>query len=245
MVPLDPGGGIAVEGQAGQARGVAVDQLARLLGGHQLVQHHVVSVHHPGEVHELPQAQDLVPPDGLGHLGGVDDRPRMLEGGCGDTGGEHELHIQGGVLRRRHHIVQAADPADVDDLMGVGDDGGAPMGDQQPAQLLRGEVRGLDVDMAVDEAGDGIPPAGVHLFLSGVGAHTGDLAAAQGDVPLDELSGEHIEDLAVLDHSVRRDGPSGGLDQLFQRFFRHIMPPSASGWGRRWSDSHSPPGPRR
>ena len=80
----------------------------------------------------------------------------MLEG-CGrDTGWHHEPDAEFCALGSVDHVLQTPLAADIDDLVGIGENGGGAVGHQHPAELLRTDVGTFNVDVAVDEPRRGI-----------------------------------------------------------------------------------------
>ena len=218
VVSQDAGGGVGVEVFAVDRGSVAVDDLAVLLGEDDLVQRGAVGAQDAGEVHKFAEAENFGTSDRLFHFLRADDCAGMLERRGGDTGGEHVLDVERGVLRGVDHVIEARQAADVDDLVRVGNDGGAAVGDKETADLFGGDVGRFNVDMAVDEAGGGIAAVRVDGLAALIWTDAGDLAVAEGDVALDDLAGADVDDPAVLDDGVGRDAPGGNVDQMRKRF---------------------------
>ena len=133
------------------------------------------------------------------------------------TGGEHVLDVERGILCGVDHVIQARQAADVDDLMRIGDDGGAAVGDKETADLLGRDVGRFDMDMAVDEAGGGIAAVRVDGLAALILADAGDLAVAEGDVARDDLAGTDVDDAAVFDDGICRDAPGRDIDEMRKR----------------------------
>ena len=221
VVRVDQGRRIGVELEALDGGAVSVDQLSGSFRGHQFVQDAVGCRDDTGVVHELPQAEDAVVGQRLFHRRRVDDGPRMLERGGRYAGGQHVLDVQARSLGCVQHVVQPSEPADVHDLVGVRDDRGGAVRDQQAPYLLRADVGGLDVDVAVDEPRGRIQPRSVDLLVSPVAPHAGDDPPADGDVPLGDDAAVDVDHLAAPDRQVRGDAPRGRVDQPFEFRFIH------------------------
>ena len=141
VVSQDAGAGVGVEIFAIDGGGMAVDDLAVLLRQDDLVQRGAVGVQDAGEVHKFAEAENFGTSDRLFHFLRADDCAGMLERRGGDTGGEHVLDVERSVLRGVDHVIETRQAADVDDLVRVGNDGGAAVGDKETADLLGRDVR--------------------------------------------------------------------------------------------------------
>ena len=145
----------------------------------------------------------------------------MLERGGRHARGQHVLDVQARPLGCVQHVVQPSEPADVHDLVGVRDDRGGAVRDQQAPYLLRADVGGLDVDVAVDEPRGRVQPRSVDLLVSPVAPHAGDDPPADGYVPLGDGAAVDVDHLAAPDDQVRGDAPRGRVDQPFEFRFIH------------------------
>ena len=134
---LHLGNALGIDERAAVDRGsVAVDDLAVLLGEDDLVQRGAVGAQDAGEVHKFAEAENFGTSDRLFHFLRADDCAGMLERRGGDTGGEHVLDVERSVLRGVDHVIEARQAADVDDLVRVGNDGGAAVGDKASSQAV-------------------------------------------------------------------------------------------------------------
>ena len=198
-----------------QPRGVPVDELARGARALQLSQRLRVLAQHTGRVHEFSEAEEGVPLQQRRRLLPRKACAARLEGCGGHAGGQHQLHFERGILRGAGDVLRAVDAADVDDLVRVGDDGSRAAGHDQPRELLGRELRALDMDVRIDQAGHGDLAADVVLALPLVRADARDLAAGDGDVAALHLTGEHVDECSVFEHDVGRRPAQRDVDEPF------------------------------
>ena len=112
----------------------------------------------------------------------------------------------------------------VGDLVRVGDDRRRAEGQHEPGELVDEDVRRLDVDVGVDEAGDDVAAGRVKRLPALVVAEPRDVAVADGDVGVEPFPREDGEDAPAADDEV------GGLvtagDGEAARKIRQAAPPS-------------------
>ena len=111
--------------------------------------------------------------------------------------------------------MDAVGAEDVRDLVRVGDDGGRPERQHEARELVRKELRRLEVHVRVDEARHDVPPARVHDLGAVVLAEAGDPAVRNRDVDVEPFPREHRKHPAAAHDDVRRlvaagDGKASG-----------------------------------
>ena len=217
---------IGVQGLTHDGGGMALGGLVVLLGQ---LQH----VGGGGRTGQDGGCQHLRQAHGLRHLDQLVDHLGVQ----GATGGLktvflHEgrhgvVELHRGVLGLLHDLLHALHAGDDGDLHQVGSHGSGAVLDHHLGKFGVGEHAALDVDMGVHEAGGQVHALGVdHLRVGAHGtgrnrAGRGNLAVGNGNLRFIDLVGDDVDQLAVLDHDVRRLLPQCYLNQ----FVVHLMFP--------------------
>ena len=199
VVGANAGGGVGLQALAEDARGVAVDVRGRKRELGQLVRvagDDAGEVHHLGEPDHAPAAEEPL------EVARVERAAGGLEGRGGDAGRGHEVDVE------RHRGAEVGEPVDavgaedVRDLVRVGDDGGGAEREDEAGELVHEQLRGLQMHMRVDEAGDDVLALGGDHLAAVVLAEAGDVAVADGHIGLQPFPGEDGEDPPALDDGV-------------------------------------------
>ena len=90
----------------------------------------------------------------------------------------------------------------VRDLVRVGDDRGRAEREDEPRELVDQQLRRLEVEVRVDEAGDDVAAGRIEGLAALVLAEAGDEAVDDRDVSVEPLAREGREDAAAADHEV-------------------------------------------
>jgi hypothetical protein len=89
--------------------------------------------------------------------------------------------------------------------MGIGDNGRGTTRKHGPSKLRGRNHRGLDVDVGIDESRADIAPFKINLSLSVIRlTDTDDSVPSNGNVSLDDLAGEYIDNPSVAKQKVSR-----------------------------------------
>ena len=194
-------------------RRVAVD-MAVLEGG-ELGEDAGIAVEHAGEIHHLGEADHL----GMVAKGQqvVDLEPGAggLERGRGHAGGEVDADIHDGALGAIEEIADALGAQHIGDLVRVADDRGDAMRQHAAVEFERGDQRGFDVQMGVDEAGHGEAARrrrSLRALIGRVGAD--DAVGDDGDVGVGDGAGDDVEQADILDDQVGGLVAAAGCDHL-------------------------------
>ena len=145
----------------------------------------------------------------------------------------HHEHVERQPLgRARAASRRPRRPSTLAISCGSADDRRRPVRHDRPRELRRGQLRGLDVHVRVDEPGHQEPPAGVDPLAAVVGAEPGDPAAGDRHVAVQPLAGEDGEHARARDHEVRSAVAARDRDQPFptrlRRRFQRREPVAAS-----------------
>ena len=214
VVGVDARGDVGVEVVALEAGCVAVNLLVVRLRGDNFLHDLRVGVDRADEIHHLGQplhARIVIEAvDGAV----VEVRARLVERRGWHTARQHEAHVDGQILRRLNHILDAVGSHDVRDLVRVGDDRRRAVRQDGLGKLPGADKRALEVDVRVDEAGEHDLPRHVDLHMPVVGAHADDQPLRHGDVPMAELVGKHVDIRRVLQHQIRGRAPGGHVDDV-------------------------------
>ena len=162
MVGPDSGCAVCIQIRTVDGGTVTVDDFLRFLCFPQLVQNQGRTADHSGVIHHLTQPEHPFMLQRLDQVGSEHYRSTVFESGCWNTGRNNKKGLQGCLFRGVQHIGKSIKSADVANLVGVGNDGGCSTGNNKIAELLRGCMAGLYVDMAVYESWDHITPFCIH-----------------------------------------------------------------------------------
>ena len=158
----------------------------------------------PGEVHHLGDAEHVAAAEQPLEVADRQRPPRRLVRRRGHARRRHEVDVERQARGRVEQPVDAVRAEHVRDLVRVGDDRGRAEREDQARELVDHQLRGLDVQVRVDEAGDDVAPGGVDDLGAVVVAQPGDDAVADRDVGVEPLAREHGEDAAAADDEVGR-----------------------------------------
>ena len=215
MVGADLGREIAVEREPGEQRGMAID-MAVLEGG-ELGDDGGVGIEHARKVHEFGKADDFGVIAERQQVGDLQLCARGFEGGCRYAGGEVDPDIHHRALGATEEIDDGFGTQHIGHFVRIADRGGDAMGQHAAIEFERGDQRGFDMQVRVDEARHGETPAAVDLLdalVIGMGAD--DPVADNGDVGLGDRPGNDVEHPHVPDHQVGLYHASAGLDHAGQ-----------------------------
>lgn len=167
---------------------------------------------HPRVVHHLPQPRHLGPlwarstsSDPSSAPGGLQARSR------GDAAWRLKEGSKQKTFRLTEEQLNSPQAEDVGDLVGVGEHGRGPAGEDGLGRRSYGEHRALEVDVGVEEPGDEVAAAGGNDCGLGtdqgpsVQASTGDPLPCHSDIG----PGEDVAPPAVPRHEVRRPPARG------------------------------------
>ncbi len=216
VIGADAGGEIAIERLATQQRRMPVDMA--VLEGEQLCQNTRIGVEHAGEVHHLGEADHLWVAAERQQVLDVKTGTGGLERGRGHAGGEIDAHIHDGALGTVEEVANALGAQHIGDLMRITERGGDAIGEDAAVEFQRGDQRGFDVQMRVDEARHGEAPAAVNNLLAviaGMGAH--DAVRDNGDIGGGDGAGNHVEQADIADDDVGRLFSLPGHDHAGQK----------------------------
>ena len=203
VVGANGGSQIAVERSAEQQRRMPVDMAT--LERHELGDDARIGIEHAGEVHHFGEADDL----GMGsERFEVMDFERCtggFEGGGGDAGRQVDADVHHRLLGAIEEIFDALGAQHIGDFMGVADHGGDAVRQHAAVEFEGGDQGGFDVQVRVDEAGDGEAAVAINGDLAVVARMGADDAVGDdGNVGLGDRAGDHIEQSHILDDKVRR-----------------------------------------
>ncbi len=203
VVALDPGVDVGVQISAGEERRMTIDDLKEV--------HLLCEVRIPGEdagdVHHLGKPDDSLPPPEPGEVVGREHGAAGIKGCCRDTGREHDQDIERCPRSLGEEVLDPGRPADVGDLVGVGDNGRRAVRKDEPGILSRGKKRTLDMDMGVDQPGHHVGAVEVVLLLPMVVPEADDVAVLHREIHALPGTCEGVEDHAAGEDSIRRLKP--------------------------------------
>ncbi len=164
LAPLLDRGRLVVGADAG--RGVRLQILAQHAGsmavhvGRQLEPELLelvrVAVDDAGEVHHLGEPEHAAAAQEPLQVAGRERAPRRLELRRRDGRGGHEEDVERDLVGQVCEPVHAVRAEHVGDLVRVGDDRRRAEGQDEPGELVHEQLRGLQVHVRVDEAGDDV-----------------------------------------------------------------------------------------
>ena len=210
VIRADAGGGVGLERVAEHARRVTVDvlrplepELRELVGA---------SADDPGEVHHLGEAEHPLAAHERFEVAELERPSRRLERRRGDARGGHEedleLEIGGDVMEP----VDAVGAEDVRDLVRIRDDRGRPERQDESGELVREQLRGLDVHVRVDQPRHDVAAGGVDRLPALVRADAGDEPVDDRDIGGEPLPREDGQDAAAPHDEIGRLVPTGDGD---------------------------------
>ena len=170
---------------------------------------------HARKVHHLGDAEDASPPEQRFEIA-LRERPAgRLVHRRRHARRRGEVDVERTVGRRVEEPVDAVGAEHVRDLVRVRDDGRRPERKHEAGELVRQELRRLDVHVRVDEARDDVLAARVHDLVPVVLAEAGDPAVRDRDIHVEPFAREDGEDApAAHDHVgwlvAARDGETPG-----------------------------------
>ena len=174
-----------------------------------------------GEVHHLGEPQHPVPVEQPLEVADRQLAPRRLERRRRNARRRHEVGVERDPVARVDEPVHAVATQHVRDLVGVRDDGRRPERQHEPRELVDEELRRLEMDVRVDEAGDDVAPLGVERLDGLVGPDACDDAVHDRDVPVRQpLAREGGENPTPVDHEVGRLVAAGDGEPSRQRGHR-------------------------
>jgi len=160
-----------------------------------------------GDVHHLGKPDDFFPAPEPDEVFGREHGAAGIKRCCRDTGREHHQDIERRPCSLGEQVLDPGRPADVGDLVGIGDHGRSTTRKDEPGILGRREKRTLDVDMGVDQPGHHVGAGEVVLLLPLIVPEADDVAVFHREVHA--LPGAHkgVEDLGPGEDSIRRLKP--------------------------------------
>ena len=153
MVGGDAGRQVGLQGRAGEAAGMPLDDLSRRQRLAQNPDHARVRLEHRAHVHHLGQARNLRPRQQLADF-------RRLEVGAGDlesrrrrhAGGRLHDEAQGKPAARLDRIAHTFDAEHVRELVRIAENRGGALRHHHRGVVVGQHVRGFEMHMPVDEA---------------------------------------------------------------------------------------------
>ena len=146
------------------ARRVSVG--VRSAGEPELAQLAFISGDHAGEIHHLGQPEHAAAAQQALKVAFVESTPRGLETRGGDRRGRHEVDVERQLGAEVEQPVDPVGAEHVRELVRVGDDGRRPERQHEPSELVRQQLRRLEMQVRVDEAGHDEAAARVDLIHS-------------------------------------------------------------------------------
>ena len=217
MVGPNAGREITVQFLAAKQGRMAVD--VPILEGVELGEANRILMKDAREVHEFGK------PD---HLRMVAEGDQALDRQVGTSRLEmRRRHARGKLDADVHHRFQCRVQEKLDafgaehigDLVRIADRRGDAERQDAAVELVRGDERGFDVQMRIDEAGDDDAAADVDFLTTFiVAASADDTVARDRDVRDDQFAGDEIEEASPLEHDVRGFAANPLIDEPFQRF---------------------------
>ena len=163
-----------------------------------------IARHDAREIHHLRESDHAPPPQQPFEVADSERAPRRLERRRGHARRRHEVHVErdlGGGVEQPVHAVRAQH---VRDLVRVGDHGGRSEREHEAGELVREQLRRLEVHVRVDEPGDDVLAGRVDRLASFVVAEPGDPAVCDRNVRLEPLAREHRQHAAAVHDDVGR-----------------------------------------
>lgn len=201
VVGENPGGGVSVQRFAAEAGAVAVDQFAAIFRGEQFIQTIFAGIDDAGKIHEFSEATKLRIFENFYHILSGDRGSGVFKGRGGNAGGQQVFDVQGCFGSGPAHVVEALTPRDVDNFVGVGDEGAGAQRHEQAAQFFGRAHGGFNVNMRVDQGGQGIETLGIDFdfaFVKTRGIGSGNLLAGDGNLALADFSAANVDNAAVF-----------------------------------------------
>ena len=201
VVGADGGSEVAVEREAAQQRGVAVN--VPVLKRGQFGQHAGISGQNAGEIHEFSQANDVWVRGQRQQIGDFQPRAGSFEMGCGHAGGELNPQVHDGVVRGIEKIPDAGQAQHIGNLVRITNRRGDAMRKHAAVKLRRADERGFDMQVRVDKARHEDFAGDVNFSEAGIfGMGADDAGAANGDIRAGDLPRNQIKDPPALEHEV-------------------------------------------
>ena len=213
VVGADPRRGVGVQLLPGDAGRVAVDVLGALQP--ELRELALVAGDHAREVHHLGEPEHAAAAQEALEVAVVQRAPRRLEARRGHARRRHEVDVERQVGAEVEQPVHAVGAEHVRDLVRVRDDRGRAERQHEPGELVRQQLRRLEMQVRVDQPGHDESPAHVEGLAALVVAEAGDIAVDDGDARVEPLAREDREHAAAPKHEVgglvaAGDGESAG-----------------------------------
>ena len=222
VVGADPCGGVRLQRVPANARRVPVDPLRTVDG--ELRELCRIAADDAGEVHHLRQPDHAPAAQEALEIPGRERPVRRLELRRGHARRGGEEHLERQVLAHVDEPVDAVGAEHVRDLVRVGDDGGRAEREHEPRELRRQQLRRLEMEMRVDEAGRDVGAVGVDRLATLVGADARDHPVADRHVGLQPLAREDREHPAAADDEIGRSIPAGNREPPGQiTLQRHVQ----------------------
>ena len=196
MVGADAHGDVGHQVPPGQGRGMPIHDAAAGACRPELLQDPGGALQDRRDVHHLGQSQDPRPRQERAHLGWAQHGAGLLPRRGGNARGGHEEEVQGEAPAGRQQPIEAGDAQDVAHLVGVGDQGGRPVGHDQAGELGRGQQRALQVHVRVDQARQDGPARQRDRLMRRpvVGPDAGDPAVGDDDRRRFDPLGKDVDD---------------------------------------------------
>ena len=187
-----------------------------------LFEHVLLRRQNAGEVHHLPQPEEERTGNFPLRLLAIQTGAARFEGRGRHAGRKLQADIERSrsaaiqTAERFHDVFRARDPADVDDLVRVGNDERRPPRNGERSPRFGGEHTALDMDMGVHKRGKGDPPLAVVFGFALIPLSDGDdPAVGDREFALFELRGENIVNSDVFDDQIGFFALHGAIDKMF------------------------------
>ena len=190
-----------------------------VLEGGQLGDDARIGVEHTGEIHHLGQSDHLgVVAEGQ-EIVDFELGPGGLERGRRHAGTEIDPNVHDRLFRRGEEIGDAFGTGDIGDLVRVANDGGNAVAQDAAVEFERGDQRGFDVQMGIDEAGYGKASPAIDCLVALILAvRTDDPVRHHSDIGFGDVPGDDVEPPDIADDEVGGLQAAPGPDHSDKRF---------------------------
>ncbi len=147
----------------------------------------------------------------------------------GDTGGRHEVEVQGQPLRDPEHKSNTGFTKDIGNLVRIGNNRRGPVRQRRRGKMRRQKQSALYMNMRINQPRDDQPPLEIdHLITLGIfSPHPGNCRSPEGHGALLYFPGKNIDNAASFKQERGRPRAAGHFTHLFQLFGKQNQhPPS-------------------
>ena len=207
---------IPVQALAARIGSVAVDHFPKHARRFQLAHRFGIFEDDAGIVHKFAEAVNKVLFEVFFGIRAREDGTARFERSGRHTGRKHDLRFQRRIFDGIGDILRACNAANVGDLMRVSNDRRRAAGQHEFGKFFGGKLRAFNMDVSVDQAGDGDLPRDVVFRFPFVRTEADDLAPFKSNIAAANFARKDIDEFAVLQNDFRLFVPDGGVDVFFQ-----------------------------